>query len=125
MARFGELLAELRQDKGMTQKQLAEIFFVSVGTISNYEKGKHLPDVERLKMIADYFNVTTDYLLGRCSSNLSPNILDEQIADGKTVGSFILDLKAITPDRQHILSTVMNDMKLSMLLDEISHKEKI
>lgn len=125
MARFGELLAELRQDKGMTQRQLADILFVSVGTISNYEKGKHLPDVERLKMISDYFNVTTDYLLGRCSLNVSPDVFEERLAGGKTVGSFISDLKAITPERQRTLSTVMNDMRLSMLLDEISHKENI
>ena len=37
MAHFGELLAELRQDHGLTQDQLAEIISVSPGTISNYE----------------------------------------------------------------------------------------
>lgn len=123
MASFGELLAELRQDRAMTQKQLAEILFVSVGTISNYEKGKHLPDVDRLIMIADYFNVTTDYLLGRSPFNLSPDVFSERIADHKTVGSIISDLKALPRDRQRILTTIINDMRLSMLLDEISHKE--
>ena len=48
MARFGELLAELRKDSGMTQKQLAERLHVSVGTVSNYENGVHLPDLEKL-----------------------------------------------------------------------------
>ena len=43
MAHFGELLAELRQDHGLTQDQLAEIISVSPGTISNYEHGRHLP----------------------------------------------------------------------------------
>ena len=68
MAHLGELLAELRQDRGLTQDQLAEIISVSPGTISNYEDGRHLPDLDKLKMIADYFHVTTDYLLGRTSS---------------------------------------------------------
>lgn len=72
MAHFGELLAELRQDHGLTQDQLAEIISVSPGTISNYEHGRHLPDLDKLKMIADYFHVTTDYLLGRTSSSI-PN----------------------------------------------------
>ena len=67
MAHLGELLAELRQDRGLTQDQLAEIISVSPGTISNYEDGRHLPDLDKLKMIADYFHVTTDYLLGRTS----------------------------------------------------------
>ena len=54
MAHLGELLAELRQDRGLTQDQLAEIISVSPGTISNYEDGRHLPDLDKLKMIADY-----------------------------------------------------------------------
>lgn len=41
MASFGELLAELRRDKNMTQKQLAEILHVTAGTIANYEKDVH------------------------------------------------------------------------------------
>ena len=39
MAQFGELLAELREDRKLTQKELAEIIYVSPGTISNYENG--------------------------------------------------------------------------------------
>ena len=40
MAQFGEILAELRQDRGLTQRDLAKLFFVTPGTISNYEKGR-------------------------------------------------------------------------------------
>ena len=46
MANFGELLAELRQDRHLTQDQLAKIIFVTAGTISNYENNMHFPDVE-------------------------------------------------------------------------------
>lgn len=63
MSNFGELLAELRLDRKMTQKDLAKMLFVSVGTISNYEKGVHFPDIEKLIDLADFFHVTTDYLL--------------------------------------------------------------
>ena len=52
MAHLGELLAELRQDRGLTQDQLAEIISVSPGTISNYEHGRHLPDLDKLKLPA-------------------------------------------------------------------------
>lgn len=65
MAEFGELIAELRQDRGLTQKQLGKILSVSTGTISNYEKGVHYPDLEKLVALADYFQVSTDYLLRR------------------------------------------------------------
>lgn len=39
MAQFGEILAELRKDHNMSQKELAKIIYVSTGTISNYETG--------------------------------------------------------------------------------------
>ena len=89
MAHLGELLAELRQDRGLTQDQLAEIISVSPGTISNYEDGRHLPDLDKLKMIADYFHVTTDYLLGRTSSSIPIDLLQKRLADGKTVSDLI------------------------------------
>ena len=55
MAAFGELLAELRQDKKMTQAQLAEVLHVSTGTISNYEKSVHYPDLDKLISLADFY----------------------------------------------------------------------
>lgn len=61
---FGEILARLRQDHRMTQAELAKIIFVSSGTISNYEKSVHYPDIEKLVALADYFDVSVDYLLG-------------------------------------------------------------
>lgn len=48
MAQFNELLVELRQDRKMTQEDLAKVLFVTSGTISNYENGVHLPDIEKL-----------------------------------------------------------------------------
>lgn len=63
---FGERLRELREEKGITQKALAEILGVSPRMVSFYESGAHfLSDEVQLCRLADYFNVTTDYLLGR------------------------------------------------------------
>ena len=60
MAVFGELMGELRQARGLTQKELGKILSVSTGTISNYENGVHYPDLEKLVQLADYFQVSTD-----------------------------------------------------------------
>ena len=65
MAEFGDILEELRKDKGMTQKDLSEIIYVTTGTISNYESGQYMPDLQKLITLADYFGVTLDYLTGR------------------------------------------------------------
>lgn len=71
MATFGEILAELRQDRNLTQKDLAKYLHVSPGTVSNYENNIHLPDLEKILILANYFGVTTDYLLGRTPFSLS------------------------------------------------------
>lgn len=58
-------LAELRKEKGITQKQLAEYFHVSSGNICDYEKGRIEPNISKIIAFADFFGVSTDYLLGR------------------------------------------------------------
>lgn len=61
-------LRKLRKERNVTQKQLARALGVSESTISLYESGKHEPDHATLIKIADYFNVSIDYLLGRTSN---------------------------------------------------------
>jgi len=55
----------LREEKGLTQKQLAKIFGFAESTIGCYETGKRHPDYNLLKRLADFFNCSTDYLLCR------------------------------------------------------------
>ena len=85
----GEILAELRLEKGIGQKELADYLRLSVGTISNYENNIHSPDLETLCKIADYFGVTTDYILGRTAYRCDPEILDRRISRDYTVTDII------------------------------------
>ena len=124
MATCGELLAELRQDRHMTQDQLAKILYVSAGTISNYENNVHFPDVDRLAAMADYFNVTTDYLLGRCSVNVSPDVFEESITPGMTIGALIEEVKALSPERRQALTQVLQDMQLSMMVGQYQKRRE-
>ena len=89
MAKFGELLSELRKDRNMTQRDLAQVLYVTTGTISNYENGAHFPDVEKLIDISEFFGVTTDYLLGRTSYSYSLDVLNKQLANGMSVGELV------------------------------------
>lgn len=65
MINLGNRLLLLRREKGLYQKDLAEYLHLSVSAISNYENGTNDPDLQTLCRIADYYGVTTDYLLGR------------------------------------------------------------
>ena len=58
-------LKALRKAKGITQSELADILGVARTTYANYEQGTREPDNKTLNKLADYFEVSTDYLLGR------------------------------------------------------------
>lgn len=61
---FGERLKFLRKKASMTQSELAKLLNVVPSTIGMYESGKSDPDSSTIVSLADFFNVTTDYLLG-------------------------------------------------------------
>ena len=58
-------LRELRKDKGLRQVDLAQILGISPQSLGYYENQVNKPDPDMLIKIANYFNVTIDYLLGR------------------------------------------------------------
>ncbi len=63
MKAFGNRLFKLRQQKGKTVQQVAKNIGISIQAWTDYEKGRSYPLVEKLIMIAKYFNVPIDYLL--------------------------------------------------------------
>ena len=65
MVNFGEKLKELRLQAGLTQKELGEQIKVTKSVISYYELQERYPSPEILLKLADVFNVSVDYLLGR------------------------------------------------------------
>jgi len=63
---FGNRLKELRLQNGLTLQQLAEITFVSFSVIGFWERGESdNPSIKPLIALADYFDVSIDYLVGR------------------------------------------------------------
>ena len=61
----GKRLKKLRLERKLTQEELGKIIHVSKVSISGYENGNRTPDTDTLQKLADFFGVTTDYLLGR------------------------------------------------------------
>lgn len=71
MSLFGNRLRQLRKEDNLTQKELAAKLGLAFSTISMYERGIREPDFETAEAIADYFNVSMDFLLGK-STNSAP-----------------------------------------------------
>lgn len=65
MKKFAKRLKELRSEKKQTQADMAERLGIKVRAYQYYESGEHYPEVPNLLKMADYFGVSTDYLLGR------------------------------------------------------------
>ncbi len=61
----GDILKELRKDKNVSQKQIAERLKTSRQYYSDYECEKYELPLHHLETLADFFDVSTDYLLGR------------------------------------------------------------
>ncbi|MFC9321569.1 helix-turn-helix domain-containing protein [Bacillus subtilis] len=62
--KFNETLKKLRREKNLSQKELGNKLGLAESTIGMYEQGKRQPDYETLLKIADFFEVTLDFLLG-------------------------------------------------------------
>lgn len=60
---FGDIIQELRKEYKISQEQLAEIMSTTRQAVSKWERGESYPDLDRLKDLAIYFNVSIDYLL--------------------------------------------------------------
>lgn len=57
-------IKNLRKQKKQTQQNIADLLGVRRSTYGEYERGKILPPMDKLKVLADHFNVTVDYLIG-------------------------------------------------------------
>ena len=74
-------IKDLREDRDMRQSDLATATGIDQRTISNYETGKTSPDAYALIKLADFFDVSIDYLVGRTSNDLSNNAKRAQIIE--------------------------------------------
>jgi transcriptional regulator with XRE-family HTH domain len=67
---FAQRIKQLRADKNINQIQLAQEMGVSQGTVGKWETERRLPDADMLRKLGNYFDVSTDYLLGRENDDL-------------------------------------------------------
>lgn len=82
---LGNKILEIRKKKNITQEELAAELGVTAAAVSKWENGYTLPDIFMLCALADYFNVTTDELLGRAKEITYAVIASETMDLGKKV----------------------------------------
>ena len=97
---IGSRMRELRDEKGLYQKELAAVLKVSTGTVCNYEKNTHFPDADTLVRLADFFDVSIDYLMCRTDLRSNLNKFNKEIFPGYTVAKLVNVIVSLEPQQQ-------------------------
>lgn len=83
------ILRELREKQGLNQRELAEALHLTKNSISHYENSVNAPSIETLILIADYFDISVDYLLGRSAEKISYAKTQRVLYKNMTINKFI------------------------------------
>ncbi len=73
-----ENIRKLRKENKFSQSKVAEVLAIRYNVYQNYEYGKRLIPVNKLVMLADLYNTSTDYILGRTDDRTPPKKKEEQ-----------------------------------------------
>jgi len=110
MATFANRLKELRNSKGITQKQMAEMLNMTERGFRGYEMGLSTPHHETFLKLADYFDVSLDYLAGR--DNYLPLAVEPKVTKTRTSTKAMPEARALA----------YQDWKAGMPMNEIAVK---
>lgn len=117
---FSETLRELRQRSKLKQDQIAEILNIPCRTYGSWERNERQPDFETLLKIADFFQVSTDYLLGRVPMTVEvKKETPPPIGDDEMQLTFVLD---DAPKDENDLEIRIRDLIRSELQAELSKR---
>jgi transcriptional regulator with XRE-family HTH domain len=119
---LGDILSELRKDKSLKQKDLADMLNVSINTISDYENNRYSPDYENLAKIADIFNVSIDFLLGRIRKNVDLKWLLKEFGKLNGIDVTMIDvlfqLEKLSPDSKKLMLELFSMFELKDKYDK-------
>lgn len=101
---FGYRLGMLRSEREMTCAALGALLGVPKGTIANWEAGRYYPNNDRLVALADIFNVSVDYLMGRTDCKQPISVLTAE-------GEQVVDLNEFSPEQQELIKSLIKQFK--------------
>ncbi|KXT67240.1 helix-turn-helix domain-containing protein [Streptococcus gallolyticus] len=106
---FPERLKALRKEAKLTQKQMAEALNIKQPTYAQWENGRTKPKGETLERFANFFNVSTDYLLGKTDIKNSSELTETDIEEILNNDVISYDGKPMTEHDREILTQVIKD----------------
>ena len=103
---FGKRLRILRENADINQEKLGKILGLSTSTIGMYEQGRRQPDNDTLIKVAEYFDVSIDYLLGNTDVKKYENPYDDELEQ-----VLFSKAKELTDDEKKAVLGVINAIK--------------
>ena len=134
MSTLGERLKKARERKGYSQVEVSKRTNINNKTLSRYEKNGSEPDSASLKLLADLYEVSTDFLLGRSentksNSKSTPSTLTEK--DEKDIAKRMEKMKkdlleaSTDGDGLNFMGEPMSEEAIESLLEALEHAERI
>lgn len=121
MQRFSNRLIALRKERGITQEELAKVIHKKRSTVSGYETEGKEPDMETICLMAQYFGVSSDYLLGMTDHRTHT----ETVFFNDNV-NFKKHFEALSPDLRTIVSQTFDNFYLLLSRDiQLSRPERL
>jgi len=115
-----EILRGLREDKDLKQSEIADLVGTTQQQYSKYETGESELPVRALIILADFYNVSADYLLGRTDCREGVDALNQKLTIGGTTGSLLSAVLSLEPSGQ---SAVLDYIFLQQLKQKYGKKK--
>lgn len=111
------IFKDLRKERGLTQIELANILDVDQTTISKWELGKALPETNMLIKLSEFYDVSSDYLLGR-SSYYYPDKINyknpsEALSLTKQEQNLLQDFRKLVPEMQSYIENIVHSLAVA------------
>ncbi len=99
-------LKKLRTDRKITQNELACMLGITQQAVARWENGKSEPDAANLNWLANYYQVSVDYLLGNDTTKRTPPLSIEQ-------KNLLRDFESLTADGRNMIIGMLNSLKIT------------
>lgn len=107
-----ERLHDMRVDHDLNQIDVATVLGISQQHYSKYETGKYELPARMFSILADYYDVSVDYLMGRIDAPESVAVLKKPFVDDKTIGAFAADVCSLSKAARRAVAEYVELQKL-------------
>lgn len=103
-----QILKNLREDKDLKQADIAKILCITQQTYSNYENAKSEIPIHHIIKLSEFYNVSTDFILGKSSFKANLSSLNDTLIEGITYGDFLNKIARLNKYKLYSLIDFLN-----------------